>query len=236
MHSMEIISSFFTAYAAVAALVAARLGWHMARRLDRFDWHHNKPEIWGFFFVFSLLWPIALVKPQILIKPDELFDELNYSIAMREREETRLWNNPPPCGPTIRYRQDFGRNGETFGEFTFQSADVETAVLARLRDHPHLAKDQEGAILNWLRRRDDAMATPAAVPEPWWRFQFIADHELRAGRGEVHCLKCNDQITHDELACRDDHGVPSWNFNRLYCPSGHPLLIVETVHFMRRLR
>lgn len=37
------------------------------------------------------------------------------------------------------------------GEFLFVSAEVEEAILDKLRDSPHLSKHQLGSILKWLQ-------------------------------------------------------------------------------------
>lgn len=74
----------------------------------------------------------------------------------------------------------------------------------------------------------------ATVPDSWHRFQFIADDELRAARGKFFCLKCNDQIPGISLREEDDRGMPGWNFDRLLCQHGHPLLVVESMHISVR--
>ena len=232
---MEFIFYALIAYLSIAMLVAAWLGWYMVMRLDSFDWYYSKPEIWGMFIFAALLWPVVVIKPQNLINPAELFSG-PYHLAARMREEDLLRSYPPACGETVRYRQSPGRGNETFGEFTFNSVDLERATIATLQENPNLAKEHEGAILNWLRQRDDSIKTPTAVPEAWWRFQFIADDELRAGRGEIYCLKCNTQIPDRLLRKQDDGGNAGWNFDRLICPAGHPLLDFESVHLSVRTR
>ena len=76
----------------------------------------------------------------------------------------------------------------------------------------------------------------AQLPEAWWRFQFIANDELRAGRGKISCLQCNTQIPIDMLPQEDDCGRAGWNSDRLICPHGHPLLVFESVHLSVRPR
>ena len=226
---MEFIFYAFIAYLIVAALVAAWLGWYMVMRLDHFDWYYSKPEIWGMFVFSTVLWPLIVIKPQNLIDLAELFAG-PYGMAKRMREEELLRQHPPPCGRTVRYQQSPGRNEETFGEFTFNSADLERGLVATLGEHPHLADDHEGAILNWLLQRDDSIKTPTDVPDAWHRFQFIADDELRAGRGEIYCLECNAKITPSMLKPADDAGLPGRNSARLLCPNDHPLLVFASVY------
>ena len=45
----------------------------------------------------------------------------------------RLWNNAPPCGERIRYRQGNGRYEEAYGEFIFDAVDVESVLIDRLQ-------------------------------------------------------------------------------------------------------
>ena len=138
------------------------------------------------------------------------------------------------CGAYIRYRQAPGRGGLTFGEFTFSSADVEEVLSEHLAENPHLLRDQDGAIFNWVKARDDGIAAPSSVPESWWRFQFIADTLLETGRGEVHCLKCNAKVSQSQLPNAENQARGSWAFNTLKCPEGHTLLDVETLHYRVR--
>ncbi len=222
---MVIIYYILISYFAGVVLTGGYLGWHMAFRLDRFDWHYSKGDVWGAFVLSTLLWPLML---RNLMAPTKLF-EGNYGIAASRREEARLWNNPPPCGALILYRPH-RHDEEIFGEFTFHSADLEDALVDKLHENPHLAKNDEGAILNWLRQRDDSITVPTVVPQAWWRFEFIADKVLRNGRGEVRCLKCNEPIPMNKLLQKDDHGRRGWNSNRLVCPNGHQLLVVKTIH------
>ncbi|MCX7246302.1 MAG: hypothetical protein NTX31_01270 [Burkholderiales bacterium] len=229
----DVIFYVCAVYLTVAVAVAIRLGWYMVTRLDHFDWHHSKPEIWGMFIFATLLWPLVATDPMALIKPADLFRG-PYGMAERMREEELLRQHPPPCGRTVRYRQSPGRNVKTFGEFTFKSVDLEMALDATLREHPHLADDHEGAILNWLRQRDDSFKTPTDVPDAWHRFQFTADDELRARRGQTFCLQCNVQISDSGMREEDDRGIPGWNFDRLLCQHGHPLLVVESLHISVR--
>ena len=173
-------------------VIALFLGYHMMFRLDRFDWNYEKVGIWVVFFGTTLLWPLMFKKPQLLLTPRKLFQACDDTgIAERMREESRLRSNPPPCGTLISYHQ---REGEMFGEFTFQTADVIKEITGKLLKNPHLAQDHEGAILNWLRRNDDSLKAPTPVPKTWYRFEFIAASLVRKGCGEVRCIKCNAQI------------------------------------------
>jgi hypothetical protein len=225
---MKMIPYILMGYLVGAALMAVRLGWHMAFRLDRFDWHNSRGDIWLQFLLFSLLWPLMLLRPQILVDPAKVFD--HYGFAARMREEARLRDSPPPCGALVCYRQGHGGFEETFGEFTFRSADLEEAFADQLHKNPSLATYHEGAILKWLRLRDDSIIEPTMVPSAWKSFQFMADTLLRSGHGEIRCLKCDKLIPHSELVLQDDGLKPGWTYGRLVCPDGHYLLIVEVAH------
>lgn len=150
--------------------------------------------------------------------------------AQKERE--RLWENPPPCGPVIRYVPECIYE-EAYGEFLFSAADVEQALKNALREYPNLVNGDEGAMLNWVQKRDESLAEPTDVPSIWSRFKYVSDNLVRAGKADIYCLKCKAEIRPDQITKDDDRNKPSWNFNRAVCPKGHKLLVVETVHYTR---
>ena len=216
-------------YAAGALLIALRLGWHMIFRLDRFDWECDKGNIWMTFLFLAVFWPLMVIIPRNLINPSKLF-EGHFGLAVR----MRLSENPPPCGSLIRYRQEHGWYTETYGEFLFQASHVEQLLRQRLAESPHLFNDDEGAIFNWLCRRNEALIEPTDVPSAWGRFDLIANYLVRNGSAKVQCLKCGIDIEQRKLVTKDDHGRPGWNFDRLACPNGHDLLVVKTGHRLVR--
>jgi hypothetical protein len=226
---MEFIYYLFIGYLIGVVIIAARLGWHMAFRLDKFDWHWAKDEIWITSVVCTVLWPLMLLKPRNLVDPSTLMAG-SYDAAARFREEARLWDNPPPCGRLIRYRPHKIVASGGDGEFIFHSSDFEEAILVKLQDHPDLAKDQLSSVLKWLSQRDDSVAEPTPVPDGWWKLHDIAYDVLRKGRGEIRCLTCNQQVPNNLLRKSDISGQPGWNFNQLSCPRGHTLLRAETMH------
>jgi hypothetical protein len=220
---------FSHVYWSVALLVALRFVWHMIFKLDRYDWYYSKRDIW-MSFVFSVaLWPLMLFKPRNLIDPKNIF-EGSFGIAGRMRVRAELLENPPPCGSEVCYRQRHGRYEETYGEFLFPTAEVERALRLRLIESPNLSKDDEGAILNWLLRRDDTLTYPTDVPSEWTRFQYVANDMIRAGKAKVRCLKCGTELSIGQLVANDDHRKSGWNFDRLACPNGHNLVVAETAH------
>jgi hypothetical protein len=150
------------------------------------------------------------------------------------RNVLRRRNALPVCGAYIRYRQAPGRGCQTFGEFIFKSADVEEVLIAHLAENPHLAHDQDGAILRWVQNRDVSSNVPIDMPDDWWRFQYTATTLLETSRGEMYCSKCNAKVTHDQLPVTQDQSRGNWVFDTHKCPAGHLLLDVETLHFSVR--
>jgi len=220
---------FLYVYCGIALLAVLRLSWHMIFKLDRFDWLYGKGNIWGVFVFFVVLWPLMVINPRNLINPSKLF-EGNFGLAARMRERCQLLENPPLCGSLIRYRQEHGWYKETYGEFLFRASQVEQVLRQRLAESPQLLNDDEGAILNWLCRRDESLVEPTDVPSAWVRFEFVANDLVRAGSANVHCIRCGIDIEQHKLVTNDDHGRPGWNFDRLECLNGHNLLVVKRVH------
>lgn len=149
-----------------------------------------------------------------------------------EEERKRLWENPPPCGPVIRYFQKYGYE-TSCGEFLFRAEDVEQVLRNALRENPHLAKGDDGAMLNWVQKRDESLTEPTDVPSTWSRFTFVANELRRSGKVEIYCRECGAMIETGQLSTRDDRNQPGWNLNRLVCPQGHSLLVTEYMHILR---
>ena len=190
-------------YAAGALLIALRLGWHMIFKLDRFDWQYSKGNIWWVFVFLVVLWPTIVINPRHFINPSKLFEH-HFGLAARMRGRSHLWENPPPCGPLIRYRQEYGCYTESYGEFIFHASQVEQVIRQRLAQWPNLINDDEGAILKWLCKRDNALTEPTDVPSAWVCFEFVANHLVRAGSANVHCLKCGVDIEQNKVVTQDD--------------------------------
>lgn len=216
-------------YAAITILIALHFAWYLLFKFDRYDWQFKKGNIWIDFVLFTVLWPLLLIRPQNLFDPGNIFKD-SFGLAQRRREQDHLLENPPPCGAIIRYRPQRGGYEETYGEFLFSAADVEQSLHDRLNQHPHLSNDDEGAILNWLQHRNETLKNPSDVPSVWDRFQYIASDLISAGRFEAHCLQCEIDISGDELIAKNDCGLSGWIVDRLTCPSGHVLLAVKTMH------
>ena len=232
---MSMLSEVINIYIYGSALVAVRFGWHLAYRLDRFDWHYGKVEIWFKFIVSVILWPLLLLWPRLLLKPFLILKD-QYNQAERAREEEKLMHFPPPCGKLISYRPASGYGEESFGEFTFQAKDVIKILVPHLKAHPNLINGHDGAILNWLSKRDNSFDLPTPVPEAWSRFEYLADKLIRQGIGEVRCINCGDSIKSNECATSSSGIGWSWHHNILQCPLGHLLLEVPTIHIMNSFK
>lgn len=221
---------YLYAYLSISILVSLRLGYYMLTRLDEYDWRYDGFDHWFMFFFGLLFWPVLLRKPEQLITPDALF-RVSFSHANTHRERDRLWNAPPPCASVIRFYEGVGMYEEAEGCFEFDAAEVEAALREALHEAPHLQNDDEGALLRWVARRDETTIEPTDVPTAWGRFQYIADSLIRSGKVKcVYCSACEREIGVDQLAYEDDRYRPGWNYNRIICPDGHPLLVVETIH------
>ena len=46
--------------------------------------------------------------------------------------------------------------------------------------------------------------------------------------------QCEKGVTKEQLVIDDGRGKPGWNFDRLACPDGHKLLVVERMHLLVR--
>ena len=148
-----------------------------------------------------------------------------------QKERNRLREYPPPCGSVIRYIPECIYE-ETNGEFLFRSADVEQNLEEVLQENPNLANSDEGAILNWVQGSDDSLTEPTNVPSIWARFQYVANNLVRAGKANIYCKECETEIRQEQIVMNDDSGKPSWNYDRVVCPHGHNLLVVESVHLL----
>lgn len=150
-----------------------------------------------------------------------------------QEERSRLWENPPPCGSVIRYVHD-SIYDETYGEFLFSANDIEHELEGIIKMLPNLAQDDERAILNWVKHRDESLAEPTDVPSTWSRFKYVANYLARAGKADIYCMHCKAGYKIDQCGTKDDQGKPGYNFDHLRCPEGHLLLMVDTVHLQMR--
>lgn len=224
---MGILVGLVVAYGAGMALVALRLGWHVAFRLDAYDWRYG--HVWRSFIFSCVLWPFLLARPRELWQAGSLLDGSDGQSA-RLRALDRLRANPPPCGSHVRYRPEQGNDSDAVGNFVFAASLLQSQLETSLREHPHLAKGQHGAIHHWLRLRNDAIAEPTDVPRLWSEFDEVADEALAQGNGHATCAQCGAQSTADAMM-RNVDSAAGWVFHRWMCANGHPLLVVNVMHF-----
>lgn len=222
---MEII--IFT-YGIGALFVALRLGWHMIFRLDRFDWQYGKGVILRTFAIFTVLWPLIIIKPKNIIDPRNLF-EGEFEIASRMRERNKLLKNPPPIGSVFRYKQD-SPFAETYGEFLFHTMDVERILTKALKKNQKHSVSDKMIILNWIRTRDDKMEVPIDMPKIWSKFHFFAYNLVRDGCATIRCLKCGVGIERNDIVIKDAGAKLGWNSDLISCPQGHNLLVIRRRH------
>lgn len=208
-------------------LVALRFGWHMAFRLDRYDWHYG--DVWANFWLSVFLWPLLLTKPSTLIHPSFSSTVLGTDQAENARERDRLWATPPPCGAKIFYQPGASCLDSAAGEFVFRASDVELVLEKRLAESPSLANSDEGAMLNCLRRRDDSLLTPTELPKVWSGVEQVAMALIQSEHTEVTCRFCDERIACEQIT-RRNLKVVGWVFHQWICPREHSLLTVEIAH------
>jgi hypothetical protein len=122
-----------------------------------------------------------------------------------EKERARLRENPPPCSSVIRFVQDCVYE-DVHGDFQFRTTDVEQELKNILRENPHLANDNEGAILNWIQGCGKLVTEPTDVPSIWSQFQYVANNLVRAGKAQIHCNICKTSVGPDQITTNDDRG------------------------------
>jgi hypothetical protein len=225
---MEIWKIILIIYLSGLGCTFAALALIMKSRLDRFDWYYDKNKYITILIAGSMLWFIFWFLAKNNLNSLIATDENGYAAALRLRI------NLPPCGELISYRPKIVDDEDAFGEFIFYASDVEDYLLRKIDDNYHLYDDDEGAILEWVRKRDAAIAEPSEVPHLWRRFKYIADELLREGFGNVHCSACGKNYKLDDLIINDDKHRPGWNRNRLYCPENHNLISFKRVHYLMR--
>ncbi|WP_339892026.1 hypothetical protein [Neptuniibacter pectenicola] len=215
-------------YLIVVIFVSLRLGFYLCSTLDYYDWRYDKKDYLSAFLLFSILWPLFLLKPKYFVTPSELFT-IEYSVANTQRECDLFLKHPPSCGSVIRF---YTNNDGSYGCFEFYAADVEAALYNSSQASTHQMNDEEGALLKWVMTRDESFNEVVDIPEVLTGFEHIADGLIRSGNVKrAYCSMCRRMIDNNELKYKDDHGRAGWNANRIFCPEQHRLLAVETVHF-----
>lgn len=208
-------------YVACTLIVAVRLAFHMRWRLDRFDWHNG--DVWSNFWITLLLWPLALIKPRIIISPVLTSRFLGIDLAARARELDRLRNNLPPCGLQIRFVSN-QEEGSTHN-FTFDRSTVHQALASGIAECvPHLF-GQRHDIFRWINNNSPSTEVITDAPSAWWEFMYVASALLRNGNGTVLCGNCGKEMPADGLRV-ETIGLREHMFDAWYCTCGCRLLLV----------
>lgn len=216
-------------YLAGALAVAVRFAWHMAYRLDHFDWRYG--DVWPNFWFSVLLWPLLLKKPQLLIFPSFRSAPGGIDLAQRERELDCLRKNPPPCGNLVRFAQKQQHDADC--GFVFQAEIVEHALSGPLANQSGAYGEVEEDILHWVNRRDVGGKGVTDVPAAWWQFQYLAANLIEQGHGVAHCGACGRSSPAGMIAKNSMRGA-GHTFHQWNCPCGSPLLFVDGGHVMVR--
>lgn len=215
-------------YGGCTLLVVLRLGWHMAFRLDSYDWRYG--EVWPNFWLTLLLWPLALIKPHILISPKLTSANEFVDLPARYRELDHLRSHLPPCGNKVRVAQP-QPDGST-SSFIFERDAVAQALAT---DSPKCADEpscQRHDILRWVSQPDRLADTVTDVPAAWWEFMSLAAALLHQGYGVACCGRCGKETPAAELV-PEPLRLVHYSFHRWCCACGNELLKVETVHVYR---
>ena len=216
-------------YMGVTMVQALRLGWHMAYRLDRYDWRFG--EVWMSFWLTVVLWPLLLLKPRaflkILITPPfggPIGGGIGgVNLAARERELDHLRRNPPPWGTYVRFHTRHGE-GMPASALTFPTAMVEKALA------PLCTGSRALDILNWVKRRDVCQDATSDVPAAWGdQFQCLAADLIEQGHGVAQCGSCGRRTPSSELA-KETFSVIGHSFHFWRCACGNLLLQVPGIH------
>lgn len=225
---MAVLQWIALIYFSGALLMALYQVWRMLFRLDAFDWHYERMEVWVNAILSTLLWPLV-----IFAKARGKNAPQSFSIAARMREMDRLERNPPPCGEVVEYRAYPIDSSTPRTVFRFPAEQLRQAMLPTMQENPHLMNGDRGLIFRWLSSRDPAVASPTPVPDEW-DFTQVAAAGLKARFGEAECSRCGERFAVNELACHRTQAsrAGGWVLDFWRCPAGHDLLRVEVMHFL----
>jgi hypothetical protein len=232
-------------YGVIACLIALRLGWHMRKNLDDYDWKYA--TIWWSFWTRVLLWPFfVFALARQLRSPHTLFRDATASFA---RAYSRFLDSPPTCGEFVRFHSRIFRGSTCqelcppcWAEFTLRSEDFEHALRKADPSCEYPACNPLAhALLVWLQQRDVLCAEVFELPpfllqdrrDLFLGSLFKATRDLvRAGLASVSCSCCSQSLTNDQLILKQQDLPPhqfrfSIHLQQLHlicCPRGHPLL------------
>jgi hypothetical protein len=230
------VGLFLELYGAGMLLLACWLGWNMHRKLDRYDWHYYRSDIWINFWLHLIFWPILIIfAPSSLCRPTFSFGRSWGDLAERERQQVTFMESPPLCGVTVSYSPDNADGTHSKAEFLFSAADVEKAAEKIALESPHLV-GMKGA-MRWTSQRNASIAGPTPVPEILPNFDYIAEALIEAGTGEVKCPQCCKTYSVSELERKTSSTqlvTSGWIFANFLCSAGHSLLLREVAHLLLR--
>ncbi len=219
----------------ITSLVA--LLFQVIRTLEGFDRKNKKRDIVLTIVIAPVLWPIALMfNPKLFIDPFsdiKQSSEFTRSLDDWPKRKAYLESLPvPKCSRFVKYSQKKGMYGEkAYGTFTFLAEDLEHYLREYMGSPPRLDNSYKGDMLKWVSSRNDNNLVAVSVPEKWWDFQLIANQLVKSSNVKIKCRLCNSVFeTGDSSLKTVSPQTGGWNFDEYYCPDGHPLLIVETMH------
>lgn len=145
----------------------------------------------------------------------------------------------PVCPRRIRYRQatcDYRRT-RTWGAFTINAQSFGESMVRFFPDKQDGTHLIDRRFIEWLMDADSHSNEILALPEHWWSLGNSVSRYVRAHRCDAFCIQCNRTHGYSSLRLQDDSGHQNGsNYNRLYCPQGHLLLKVETIHILKMPR
>ena len=218
------------AYAILTLLIALRLTWQLLFQVDEYVWKFGGKQIIAEFVLIVTLWPLLI----FIRGPRQIWSE-SYSgyapvAATKWREHDRLRNHPPPCGPTLLFRQE-GFNQDVFGEFIFETDDVKEILRSWLMENSRWSDDDEGALLRWItNNRTSTVDEPSQISSTLGRFAYHAYRLIRSGKGSARCGACKQEYDAESIVISNDMPGPAWNSTSLFCPERHELLVIATIH------
>lgn len=221
-------------YLGISSLVGAWTGWHILRKLDKFDWAYHRVKILRLLLLRTLFWPLILLfKPADLLKANFRFSRgiFDIDLADRARQRTQFMESPPPCSSKIIYRNKDEDSQLDNALFYFGASAVE-AMAHKVIDETSGVEGLHGTA-KWAGLRDEAIDAPTELPSVLVNFDYICEGLIEAGHGQVHCLACNKVYMATEIS-RDTQLWGGWLMALFKCPAQHTLLIREVAHFMFR--
>lgn len=223
-------------YVAVALIVAIWLGFNMHKKLDWYDWHYHRSDIWFDFWLTLIFWPFIIIfNPSKLYRPAFKYKKIWGDLAERARQRIRFMEKPPPCGSTVIYRTFRDDDKKLNAIFYFSAANVH--VIAERMGKEHTALEGMFAAARWTSLRDESVNTPTEVPDLLVNFDNIIEDLIESNHGQVFCQCCNKVYSASELT-REISGTgvaySGWIYASFTCPAKHSLLTREVMHIMRR--